>query len=536
MSAFEVLMSGLRARRASRTAAVVAATLSLSVAAGSLASAGETPACPAPETAQTVPVPVPEGTTPDPACEQPPALEEPAQPEPSPPGEASPAPAEPAPTPAPAPEPPPAPEAPVASEPPPAAPAATVPTPPTAPAPSAPAVTEEPTSAGAPAAQPRKAERRRAGGTKRPDTEPPRSLLDAPEVPAGTSGPAGEPVFGAVSVDWSSLTALAPPAFGSGEATRFPGPLFLLPIYEAAAAQYNVPWQVLAAINEIETDWGRNTSTSSAGAQGWMQFMPGTWAAWGVDANGDGERNPHDPVDAIFAAARYLKASGAVEDLPRAIFAYNHADWYVARVLERARAIGDLPEDLLATLTAEGRRRAVTIRRASGTPGYLDEDAEARTIGQVMLLGERALRRHVLADERIEIYGCGRQDVEAGIVDRRVLQALAFLAARGLDPAVTSLRCRHGYYTASGNVSEHSSGSAVDIARINGTPILGHQGPGSVTEDTIRMLLRLQGGMRPHQIISLMAYDNASHTYAMGDHADHIHLGFAPLRDLEETP
>ena len=77
----------------------------------------------------------------------------------------------------------------------------------------------------------------------------------------------------------------------------------LVPIYRAAARRYGVPWSVLAAINRVETSFGRNLSTSSAGAIGWMQFMPGTWAGYGVDANGDGVANPYDPVDAINAAA-----------------------------------------------------------------------------------------------------------------------------------------------------------------------------------------------------------------------------------------
>ena len=88
-------------------------------------------------------------------------------------------------------------------------------------------------------------------------------------------------------------------------------PPFLLPIYQAAGIQYDVPWQVLAAINEIETDYGRNLSVSSAGAVGWMQFLPSTWKTWAVDANGDGVADPYNPVDAIFSAARYLQAAGA---------------------------------------------------------------------------------------------------------------------------------------------------------------------------------------------------------------------------------
>ena len=66
---------------------------------------------------------------------------------------------------------------------------------------------------------------------------------------------------------------------------------------------------------------------------GWMQFIPSSWEAYGVDANNDGKKDPYNPVDAICAAARYLKAAGGEEDLRTAIFAYNHADWYVDMVL-----------------------------------------------------------------------------------------------------------------------------------------------------------------------------------------------------------
>ena len=132
---------------------------------------------------------------------------------------------------------------------------------------------------------------------------------------------------------------------------KFRIPPFLLPIYQAAGMQYGVRWEILAAINEIETDYGRNLNISSAGALGWMQFMPPTWAAYGVDANGDGVKDPFNPVDAIFAAARYLKAAGADTDIRRAVFAYNHADWYVDSVLMRAQVIGGLPSDLVGSLT-----------------------------------------------------------------------------------------------------------------------------------------------------------------------------------------
>ena len=132
---------------------------------------------------------------------------------------------------------------------------------------------------------------------------------------------------------------------------KFRIPPFLLPIYQAAGIEYGVRWEVLAAINEIETDYGRNLNVSSAGAVGWMQFMPSTWKQWGVDANRDGRKDPFNPVDAIFGAARYLKAAGADKDVRRAIFAYNHAGWYVDSVLMRARLIGGLPADLVGSLS-----------------------------------------------------------------------------------------------------------------------------------------------------------------------------------------
>ena len=118
-----------------------------------------------------------------------------------------------------------------------------------------------------------------------------------------------------------------------------------------------------------------------------------------------------------------------------------------------------------------------------------------------------------------------------GIVDRRALAVLEFLASSGLKPTVTSLRCGHGFYTTSGNVSAHSSGNAIDIAKINGISIMGNQGAGSITDITVRRLLTLQGIMKPAQIITLMTYDGAANTLAMGDHADHIHVGFRPQFD-----
>jgi hypothetical protein len=580
---------------------------------------------------------------------------------------------------------------------------------------------------------------------------------------------------------------------------KFRIPPFLLPIYQAAGIEYGIRWEVLAGINEIETDYGRNLNVSSAGALGWMQFMPSTWKQYGVDANHDGKKDPFNPVDAIFAAARYLKAAGADSDIRQAIFAYNHADWYVDSVLMRARLIGGTPADLVGSLTgltqghfpvsakatyaddlserqinakiARGHNAAmpveantsrrginiyakagsaaiatqdgrvikigktkrlgqfiqiqdvygntytyaqlkkvavayavpkaekvskaqvakelglpkkdpkptqaasagsqpkaaaakksatpaaavhsasakvsivgstrvnvskerafanpsrpasykqggeeqllnrefqaggtsyqaqftkvlgldskdVTIKklkvgskvvagtilgrvgktqkhvashllfevrpagkgapridpkpildgwkllestaiyRAAGKNPFFGPDAKNPSIGQILLMSKESLQRRVLTDSRIQVYGCGRTDIRAGNIDRRVLATLEFLSASGLKPTVTALECGHSLMTASGNISEHSSGSAVDIAAINGIPILGHQGEGSITDMTIRRLLTLQGTMKPHQIISLMTFDGADNTLSLPDHNDHIHVGFRPL-------
>jgi murein DD-endopeptidase MepM/ murein hydrolase activator NlpD len=110
----------------------------------------------------------------------------------------------------------------------------------------------------------------------------------------------------------------------------------LVALWQGAGSAYGIPWEVLASINKIESNFGRNMGPSSAGAVGWMQFMPSTWDRWGLDANGDGVADPWNPQDAIYAAARYLAAAGGTQDLSRAVLAYNHAQWYVDEVLQLA--------------------------------------------------------------------------------------------------------------------------------------------------------------------------------------------------------
>jgi murein DD-endopeptidase MepM/ murein hydrolase activator NlpD len=589
--------------------------------------------------------PVAPAIAPDPSPEPPPPIEAPAVvpaalPEPPPPIEA------PAVAPAASPAPPPV-DAPAATS-------AVSPGPVDAgPAPAPPTV-----SAGPPAEAPEVGTRDRRRATRKPPRKPnasvgsgrlehpPTSAVRAEPQPSRDAPPPGVAAFPLAG----PATSIAVPDFFVG---RFRIPPVLLPIYQAAAVRYGVRWQILAAINEIESDYGRNLSVSSAGALGWMQFMPATWKAYGVDANRDGLEDPYNPSDAIFAAARYLRATGAAHDLRRAIYAYNHADWYVDSVLMRARLITALPYGALASLTWLGRgrspvprasrtttagvgghririfaRRAARVvavndgtivrvghsarfgryvklrdysgntytyarlndvasnersreRRGARIPagavlgrvghetggragsivfairpagraapridprpilagwtlsqsaalGHVARGAAPASAGRILAMSKQALAARVLADPRIQIYACGRDDIRDGAIDRRVLATLELLAESDLRPTVSSLNCGHSRMTTSGNVSEHATGSAVDIAAINGVPILGHQGLGSLAELVVRRLLALDGPMKPHQIITLMQFAGADNTVAMADHADHIHIGWRPHRD-----
>ena len=110
-------------------------------------------------------------------------------------------------------------------------------------------------------------------------------------------------------------------------------------------------WEVLAAINEIETDYGRNLNVSSAGALGWMQFMPATLGRLRRRRQPGRPEGPVQPGRRDLRRRALPEAAGADTDLRAAIFAYNHADWYVDSVILRARYIGGLPADLVGSLS-----------------------------------------------------------------------------------------------------------------------------------------------------------------------------------------
>jgi len=195
-----------------------------------------------------------------------------------------------------------------------------------------------------------------SAGEITPDGSSPEFVQEDPGLTGGAS-PGSD-------VDPMKSDALTVPNF---VIDQFEIPPFLLPIYQACGSQYGIPWYVLASINRTETSFGTNVATSSAGANGWMAFMPASWAEWGVDANGDKIRDPYNPVDAICSTANYLKYFGYEKSPYDAIFAYNHADWYVQLIEKYAKIYAQIPPEMLSALTGltEGARFPVAADDAS---------------------------------------------------------------------------------------------------------------------------------------------------------------------------
>lgn len=154
-------------------------------------------------------------------------------------------------------------------------------------------------------------------------------------------------------------------------------PVDVQTLYQAAAVKYAIPWTLLAGIGMEETGHGRNTATSTAGAQGLMQFMPSTWTTMGVDGDGDGTADILNPADSIFSAANYLTKSGVrngPQGVTNALYTYNHATWYVNDVLFYAHAYGGgiMAGDPSACVNGPG---------GDGNPDLPDiEDARIRTV------------------------------------------------------------------------------------------------------------------------------------------------------------
>jgi murein DD-endopeptidase MepM/ murein hydrolase activator NlpD len=270
----------------------------------------------------------------------------------------------------------------------------------------------------------------------------------------------------------------------------------LLALWQSAGATYGIPWQVLASINRIESNFGRNMGPSSAGAIGWMQFMPGTWQRWGIDADGNGVADPWNATDAIYSAARYLAASGGQTDLSRAIFAYNHAQWYVDEVLRLAEQYGlgsggsgssivFSPQGLQATTSVN--RSAVEAQLATAT-----EKAKAlarrysaleRRAAAVALLSDR-----LLLQQRLGQLGMRLDSARAAVAQLKALLASPQAAVSAQQPSLsygpslgsglTSQASVDGYVFPVGGGADvvsvshgHHDYPAADIAAPQGAPV-----------------------------------------------------------------
>ena len=206
-------------------------------------------------------------------------------------------------------------------------------------------------------------------------------------------------------------------------------------LWQRAGEAYGIPWQVLAAINKVESNFGQNMGPSSAGAIGWMQFMPSTWLRWGVDANGDGVADPWNPQDAVYSAARYLAAAGGASDLQRAVLAYNHADWYVSEVLGLARLYGQgsgvaFSFDRLQTSLDDAR---AAVERASGR--LVAARADVRALAGLAAKRWRRAEAAPLLSTRLDL------EQSAGATRERLLaaKAAAGRARRALGDAQAEL-------------------------------------------------------------------------------------------------
>jgi hypothetical protein len=260
----------------------------------------------------------------------------------------------------------------------------------------------------------------------------------------------------------------------------------LLPVYRAAAATCDgLEWTVLAAIHKVETGFGRGHAISSAGAKGLMQFMPATWTSYGSDGSGDGVADINNVEDAIYSAAALLCANGAGPPprLAAAIWSYNHSDSYVVEVLDLATWYG------VAELGSMD---------ANGAPSDL------------------------LKNPRITLTSNARADLEAGVVDSRLV-ALLDAISRRYTIGVTVFKSGHSTRTRSGSISNHYYGRGVDIFYVNGAPV-------SVSNEAARSLISgialLDVRVRPSEVGHPFESSEFPGGFTDDDHGDHIHLGF----------
>jgi murein DD-endopeptidase MepM/ murein hydrolase activator NlpD len=267
-------------------------------------------------------------------------------------------------------------------------------------------------------------------------------------------------------------------------------------LWQQAGDAYGIDWQVLAAINKVESNFGRNMGPSSAGAVGWMQFMPSTWDRWGVDANGDGIADPWNPQDAIFGAARYLAAAGGHDDVARAVLAYNHAQWYVDEVLQLAQTFGDggagetfqldrlqVSLDAARENIARVNREFIAAEKVQRLLARAERRALRRVAGVQLLSRQLELQkaatlvgvRHHAATARVEQLRAKLADAKDAL---RQAQTKASAAPAGASPLFAAPTSQSGYvFPVGGGPSVVSVGHthhdypAADIAAPDGTPV-----------------------------------------------------------------
>jgi len=272
----------------------------------------------------------------------------------------------------------------------------------------------------------------------------------------------------------------------------------LRPLWQRAGSAYGVPWQVLAAIDKIESNFGQNMGPSSAGAVGWMQFMPDTWLRWGVDADGNGTADPWNAADAIFSAARYLAAAGGASDISRAVFAYNHADWYVREVLQLANVYGNggvsETSDLQRLQVSLDAARSKVILANQVVVGAVDRERAARSLVERFrsevnaspVLSDQlsTLRRFSGANARLErahqatLAATGKLRAAEAALQRAQEMARAPSFAPGTSAVLGSASYAGGYvFPVGGGPSvvsaahTHHDYPAVDIAAPEGSPV-----------------------------------------------------------------
>jgi murein DD-endopeptidase MepM/ murein hydrolase activator NlpD len=267
-------------------------------------------------------------------------------------------------------------------------------------------------------------------------------------------------------------------------------------LWQQAGSAYGIPWQVLAAINKVESNFGRNMGPSSAGAVGWMQFMPSTWDRWGVDADGDGIADPWNPQDAVYAAARYLAASGGQHDISRAVLSYNHAQWYVDEVLQLSQTFGSggagetfqldrlqVSLDGARKNIARVNRQLVAAEKADRALAKAERQALRRTEGVELLSRQLELQktatqvgvRHHAATVRVEQLRKQLGDAQDALVQAQTKAAAAPTTASPMFAAPTA---QSGYvFPVGGGPSivsvghTHHDYPAADIAAPEGTPV-----------------------------------------------------------------